>query len=389
MRLGVSRRLWAVCGALPLLLGLGLARPEAALWYDEGHRLVARLAEARLTPRAAEAVRQLLGGESLADAALWADRVRAERPETRPLHYVNIPLGAPAYDPARDCPGGRCIIAAIERHRLTLADARASPTARAEALRFLAHFIGDLHQPLHVANDDDRGGNDRPVRFLGAPKNLHEVWDGELMEASGLDEAAYYVHLRHLTDSLDPSALARGTVVDWAMEGHRLAALHAYRLAGDGTIDQAYAEANLPVVDRALAAAGVRLARVLNEALAAFERGPQVRLARADTTAVSVGATYTDREAAAHVGESATVVGTVATVHRSRAGNIYLNFGADYPHQTLSGAVLRPRGAWTQGLDSLAGRRVGVRGRISRYRGQVQIVIEGPDQIVAPPPGDD
>ncbi len=120
-------------------------------------------------------------------------------------------------------------------------------------------------------------------------------------------------------------------------------------------------------------AAGVRLALVLNEALATYPPVP----------ARAAGSAYTDLEAAAHVGETATVVGTVVTVHRSRAGNVYLNFGADYPHQTFSGAVLRPRAPWTRGLDSLVGRRVELRGRISRYRGQVQIVIERSDQIVA------
>ncbi|MEP6687629.1 MAG: S1/P1 nuclease [Gemmatimonadales bacterium] len=250
------------------------ARPATVFWYDEGHRLVARLAEERLTPQAAAAVRELLGGQRLADAALWADRIRAERPDTKPLHYVNIPLAARSYLPARDCPTGRCIIAAIERDRLTLANARATPAARAEALRFLAHLIGDLHQPLHVADDGDRGGNDRRVTFLGVPKNLHKVWDGELIEAVGLSEEQYYARLRRRMDSLDLPTLERGTTVDWAMEGHDVAARRAYRLTRGATIDRDYVEASLPSVDRALIAAGVRLARVLNEALSGY--GPIV-----------------------------------------------------------------------------------------------------------------
>ena len=352
-----------------------------AFWYDEGHRLVARLAETRLTPRTAEAVRELLGGQTLADASLWADRIRGQRRETGPLHFVNIPLGADRYVPERDCPHGQCIIAAIARDRRILADTAASPAARAEALRFLVHFIGDLHQPLHVANDGDRGGNERPVSFLGAARNLHEVWDGELIEASGLDESQYYDRLRRLMDSLDLGSLERGTVTDWAMEGHRIAAAHAYSLPRNGAIDPAYVQANLPLVDRALVAAGVRLAAVLNEALAGY--APAARLEQPSRAGF-----YSDREAAAHVGEMATVVGTVAGVHRSKSGNIYLNFGADYPHQTFSGAVLHPRGGWTQGLDSLAGKRVGVRGRISVYKGQAQIVIKSVEQIVQPAPRD-
>jgi hypothetical protein len=218
------------------------------------------------------------------------------------------------------------------------------------------------------------------VTFLGVEKNLHEVWDGELVQATGLDEEQYFTHLRRLMDSLDAAAVERGTVVDWAMEGHRVAAERAYRLPPGDAIDRPYFAASLPLVDRALVHAGIRLARVLNEALG--EYAPDRRIQPALGPGV-----YSDREAAAHVGETATVVGTVASVHRSRAGNVYLNFGADYPHQAFSGAVLRPRGPWTRGLDSLVGKRVGVRGRISVYKGQVQIVIERADQIVQAPDG--
>lgn len=347
------------------------------VWRDEGHRLVARLAETRLTPRTAQAVRDLLGGQSLADASLWADQIRSLRRETAPLHYVNIPLTADAYLPERDCPGGRCIIAAIESDERVLADASAPTAERAEALRFLIHFIGDLHQPLHVTDDGDRGGNDRPVTFLGTPRNLHQVWDGELIQASGMNESQYYDHLRLMMATLDLPALERGSVADWAMEGHRIAAEHAYRIPPGNTLDGAYVEANLPLVDRSLIAAGVRLARVLNVALAKYTP------ARVGEPPLGPGI-YTDREAAAHVGETATVVGTLAGIHRSRGGNVFLNFGADYPHQTFSGAVIHPRGTWYLALDSLVGKRVGVRGRIERRKGQVQIVIERADQVVPP-----
>jgi hypothetical protein len=173
--------------------------------------------------------------------------------------------------------------------------------------------------------------------------------------------------------------LERGTVADWAMEGHRIAAAHAYDLPGNGAIDPAYVQASLPLVDRALVAAGVRLAAVLNDALAGY--APTARLEQPGRAGL-----YSDREAAAHVGEMATVVGTVASVHRSKSGNVYLNFGADYPHQLFSGVVLHPRGSWPQGLDSLTGKRVGVRGKISVYKGQVQIVIKNVEQIVQPAP---
>ena len=376
---------------LPLVSTLLLAAAPAnaplrshARWWDLGHRIVARLADPLLTAHAREAVRDILGGQSLADAAVWADNIRQYRHDADRLHYVNIPLADTVYDPARHCPHGQCIIAAIERDRGVLADSTASPAERAEALRFLIHFMGDLHQPLHVADDGDRGGNEREVSFLGRPTNLHKVWDGELVEAFGLTPDAYVAYLQQRIESLDLRELGRGTVADWAMEVHRAGVNHAYRLPRDGRLGPAYVNANRPVIDHALIAAGARLALVLNQALASYRTGELAVAADsvvADSLA-TVRGVITDREAMAHIGETVTVMGTVTEVFRSRKGTIYLNFGAKYPHQTFTAVALPPAPAWAAELDSLAGRRVGVRGQIVRYRGRVEIVLKGPEQLV-------
>ena len=366
--------------ALALLIPAAFASeslPAGARWWDLGHRVVAQLAESRLTPHTREAVRDILDGQSLADASVWADNIRQYRHDADKLHYVNIPLAATRYVPERHCPGGHCIIAAIEQERHLLADPAASAEARAEALRFLIHFMGDLQQPLHVADNNDRGGNQRAVIFLGHATDLHKVWDGELIDSSVVNQAEYLESLRRQMGSLDLRALEAGTVVDWAMEGHRIAVEHVYRFPKDGRIGRAYVRANRPIIDRALIAGGVRLAKVLNEALANYRPGSSPGVA------LRPGA-YADRDAAAHVGETAVVVGTVAAVFRSPKGNVYLNFGADYPHQTFTAVALQPTGGWTNGLDSLVGRRVGVRGAIVKYRGRVEIVLERADQIVAP-----
>jgi hypothetical protein len=348
------------------------------VWYYSGHRLVARIAVLRLTPNTAEAIKDILGGQSLPDASTWADEIKMQRPDTKPLHYVNIPLNATEYLPSQYCPDGRCLIAAIEDDRRILGDSTAPTAQRAEALRFLVHFIGDLHQPLHVSNNRDEGGNNRMVVFLGTTRKLHEVWDGELMEATRLSDDQYFTRLRRKMDSLDLAALERGTVVDWAMEGHKVAAQHAYLLPRNGRLGEAYEEANLPLVDLALIEAGVRLARVLNEALVAYHPS------RAAGPTLPPG-TYSDREAAAHVGETATVVGVVVSVHRSKAGNVFLNFGADYPNQVFSGAVLNPRDPKLEHLEGLAGKRVAVTGLIQLYKGRPEIVIQQVEQIQVQP----
>jgi hypothetical protein len=386
--------------AVALLLALHPGWTAADIrgrWFALGHRVVASIAEERLTPGARAAVREILGGQSLADVSSCADLIREARPHTKWWHFVNIPLHATAYDSARDCARG-CIISAIATERADLADPSTSAPARAEALRFLVHFIGDLHQPLHTADNSDRGGTKRIV-WLGADStDLHKVWDGQLLERSGVSpssDAAYLEALRRMMDTLDLSALESGTVLDWAMEGHRLAETSVYRLPRGGRIGDSYVRANRAVVDRAIIAAGVRLARILNEALASYQ--PQsVTSTGATSGTVAMGGVsgglaptnrvYLDREAAAHVGETAMVVGTVVSVRRSKAGTVYLNLGADYPRQPFSATILQPTEAWPRGLDSLRGRRIGVRGRIAAHQGRVQIVVERPDQLVWPLP---
>ena len=358
--------------ALAMIVALPLH--HAGRWLDLGHRMVAGIAEQRLTPRTAAAVRDILGGQSLADASVWADNIRQYRHDADALHYVNIPLTATAYDSARDCAHGTCIIAAIASDRRVLATPSASPLDRAEALRFLIHFLGDLHQPLHVADDGDRGGNRRTVYLEGDSTNLHKVWDGEILEHQGVTAASYLDQLRREMDTMDLAALEQGTIVDWAMEGHRLAAERAYRLPRSGQLGGSYLEASRPVIDHALIAAGVRLAKVLNETLAGY------RPTTPATASLGTGV-YTDREALAHVGETAAVVGTVAAVFRSPGGNVYLNFGADYPRQTFTAVALAPLPGWTAGLDGLMGKRVRVRGEIVKYRGRVEIVLKEPGQI--------
>ncbi len=358
--------------ALMLTVPAPAARPMLH-WFDFGHRIVARIAEQRLTPHTAKAVRDILGGQSLADASVWADNIKQYRHDADALHYVNIPLSATAYDPGRDCPHGKCVIAAIASDTQILANPSASPLDRAEALKFLVHFMGDLHQPLHVADNSDRGGNRRTVYLLGDSMNLHKAWDGEILERYNLSEPGYLKELQQEMDTLDLAALERGTVVDWAMEGHRIAVQRAYRLPRDGRLGEAYVQASRPVIDHALIAAGVRLAKLLNATLANYEpiRAP-----------ASLGpGVYTDREAAAHVGETAAVVGTVATVFRSPGGNVYVNLGADYPRQTFTAVALAPVGGWTAGLDNLRGKVVRVRGEIVNYRGRVEIVLKDAGQI--------
>jgi hypothetical protein len=278
-RLAMARSRWRKRGRQSQLLGslfvsLCLALPHAALaWGASGHAIVAELAQRRLEPGALAKVKELLGGEtSLASIASWADDVRPHETETSNWHFVDIPYDASRYDPARDCqrsPMGDCVIEAIARLRTTLADASQSREGRARALKFLVHFVGDLHQPLHCAHrNHDRGGNDVMVFFFGERVALHKVWDTSIIDRRVFNWGEYVRYLEEeWFPQQDAAKLARGGPIDWALESHAHAVKDVYAIPGDFNVGESYYKKALLVVDRQLAAAGVRLARLLNEAL--------------------------------------------------------------------------------------------------------------------------
>jgi nuclease S1 len=255
---------------------------EAASWGASGHSIIAEIAQRRLHPQALRQIRELLGGDvSLASVASWADELAQLRPETANWHFVNVPYDAASYDTGRDCKGtpkGDCIINALARARAVLADHKASRQQRAEALMLLIHLVGDVHQPLHAANRNDAGGSQVAVTFFDRPMSLHAVWDFGITDKRTFDWGEYVRYLEQCwLRGKDISALQRGTPVDWALEAHRAAVAVAYAVPDDHKLGLPYYQSSVPVVDRQLALAGVRLAHVLNQALGYPDRQPMKR----------------------------------------------------------------------------------------------------------------
>jgi hypothetical protein len=245
---------------------------QAWSWGPSGHSIVAEIAQHQLHPTVFAQIERLLGGQtSLASVSTWADEVVKQRPETTRWHFVDIPYDATNYDPNRDCnptPKGDCIINAIERLLATLKDRSEPKQRRAEALMFLVHFVGDLHQPLHVTErDNDAGGNRVAVTFFDVPMSLHMVWDIGIIERRTRGWGEYVRLIEHdWLPGKDIRKLQRGSLVDWALEAHAAAANVAYVLPDDLKLGEAYYQQSVPTVDRQLALAGIRLARLLNEA---------------------------------------------------------------------------------------------------------------------------
>jgi S1/P1 Nuclease len=254
---------------------------RTAAWGPKGHQIIARVAADRLSSKARDSVLKLLQGESLEAVSTWAEQITQQRPDTRNWDHVDIPVRYNDYQRARDCGKGVCIIEAIEQQRRVLENPKYSDSERAEALKWLVHLIGDLHQPFHVATNDnppDAAANRVRVTFLnGRPTNLHAVWDNDIINTALREArqgvAEYASQLGRKAGGKGGYVSPRGTVTQWAVESHALAE-KAYILSGKDwmlnngkvyNLDDAYYKKSKDVVDNQLLLAGVRLAGVLNE----------------------------------------------------------------------------------------------------------------------------
>lgn len=255
-------KLWVIavlCGGAPALA-----------WGPEGHDLVARIAEAQLTPAARARVTEILGPNvSMASISGWADQVRRQRSETAPWHYVDIPIDKPRLDMARDCEKDACVVAQIELEEAALRNPATPALQRRESLMFLIHFIADMHQPLHSSDNKDKGGNGVHVTFNGRNGNLHSVWDSELLSRIGKEDDLYPVLLKEAEEHY--KKYSKGSVAKWADESHKQAVKITYGKLpkaddkGLVALNEEYEKAGDPVVRRQLELAGDRLARTLNE----------------------------------------------------------------------------------------------------------------------------
>ncbi len=265
--------------ALITVLIVALLPAAAHAWGPKGHRLAAALAHSELSPQARTEVARLLRGEAdptLAGVSNWADDLREHDPDlgkrSARWHYVNLAEDSCTYDATKHCPDGDCVIEAIVRQRALLAD-RAQPDAvRAQALKFLVHFVGDAHQPLHAGYARDRGGNTIQIQLDGQGSNLHRLWDSEVIASANISERRYLPYLQRMplprearTGINDPAA--------WAKASCRIVLRNGF-YPQRPKIEPAYFTQWRPTAETQLRIAGHRLAKLLNDALTSRARTP-------------------------------------------------------------------------------------------------------------------
>ena len=238
-------------------------------WGPLGHRIVAKIAEKHLHPQALHRFQLLAGrGVALDSVANWADEIRESRPETAPWHYINISPGAKELDLQRDCPAADCVTLKTREFQGLVRLGMRKKEERLDALRFLIHFMADLHQPLHAGYGRDCGGNDITISVRGEEMNLHRYWDSALLADRIDDEDAFVAQVLAELSSADEKEWSRGHLREWTWESHELAAKAAYGALPEGaprTIDDEYAGQAWQVAREQLTKGGLRLAIMMNE----------------------------------------------------------------------------------------------------------------------------
>jgi hypothetical protein len=233
-------------------------------WGRTGHRTTGEIAANHLTKKAAKKISALLTGESLAFVSTYADEIRSDDAYRKygPWHYVSFPFGARYEDSPKNDRGD--IIVGIQNCIDVLKDEMSSTEDKAFNLRMLVHFIGDLHMPLHVGLQEDKGGNKFQVQWFGETTNLHTVWDTKMLESYNMT----YSELTNNADVLnkeDIKKMQQGAVTDWMYESRALCEdIYANTKVGEN-LSYKYMYRYVNVTRTQLQKGGLRLARVLNE----------------------------------------------------------------------------------------------------------------------------
>lgn len=261
-------------------------------WSEFVHESICEQAYQRLSKPAKQLVLSLSQGENAAESypgfaksCVWADQVRHESHRaTYEYHFINVPRGE-QYVPQRDCAAHDCVTQAVQRYAIYLSDPKRRPQQRAEALRFLGHFVGDLHQPLHVGYKEDRGGNDIHVFWQQEEKTdrLHGLWDGRIPRDLGLAEVSAWQELLNDVSAEQVTRWSNLNLDYWAKESFELARDQVYQdtqghvLVGGERLDEAYFNRAGDITRKRLQQAVIRLAYIIEQAANAPLTGQDFR----------------------------------------------------------------------------------------------------------------
>ena len=235
---------------------------QSSGWGPTGHRVTGWIAEKYLNKKARTAIEKILQGQSLAMASTWMDEIRSDSTYDYMVdwHWVTIPQGQ-TYQQTSKNPNGD-LIQALEKVIAELKSKNLSKEQELGRLRILIHLVGDIHQPLHAGDRDDRGGNNVQVMWFRDQSNLHRIWDSDMIDDTKLSFTELAQSLNNPSEE-EIRSWQKTTLYDWARESQSYHE-HVYNY-GNGRLGYRYSYVNYPIVRLRLLQAGVRLAGILSE----------------------------------------------------------------------------------------------------------------------------
>jgi hypothetical protein len=351
-------------------------------WGVTGHRTIGRIAENHLSAKAKAGIQALLGNQSLADVSTWADEVRLdpEYRQTASWHFLNLPLCLtfPEFKQRVENMKTENVYSALLQQEHILTNPSSSRNQQIVALKFIVHFVGDLHQPMHVSRAEDKGGSTIQLNYDGHGINLHSLWDTKLLHQAG----SSYERLAEKYDHPTPEQIKKwqsDPLITWVWESYQLstrlyaevAAMHGHK------INNRYYETHISIIQDRIEKAGIRLAGILNQL---FERvkvngGVLVKEPPALNKQTPKAIKIIDAES--YINETVTISAKVYGT-KSFGSMVLVNLGAAYPNQLLT-VVLR-EGAKDM-ADAIGNKIITVTGTLIDYRGRPEIVVTDVKQI--------
>jgi len=348
-------------------------------WGGVGHKTVATIAEAHLTQQAKTSIKALLGEQSISDIASWADDARntPEYKYTGIWHYVDLPLGY-TYDQfaaeVKNQKEGN-VYTAMLKHEAELKSNSTPNEEKTIALKFLVHFIGDCHQPMHVSRAEDKGGNSIQVQFNGKGMNLHSLWDSGLINREGKT----FDQMAKDYDNATPAQITKWQSDDkmqWLWESYQFSTKIYTDIEKSNKLDDEYYKANIPVVQQRIEMAGIRLAGELNSIFAQYPVTGKVITHIGTPMSANVAKVIDVKDAAQHVNEWVSIT-TQAYSSRAFGEMTLVNLGAAYPNQLMT--IVLKEGAKDLKLD---GKTIIVKGKVIDYKGKPEIEVTDAQQII-------
>lgn len=234
------------------------------VWGVTGHRATGEIAEKHLSKRAKRKIKKLLKGEGLAFVSTYADGIKSDEKYNKfySWHYVNMPLDGNYNTAIKNSKGD--LVTGIEHCVIVLKDEKSSIEEKQFYLKMLVHFLGDLHQPMHVGQKEDKGGNTIQLEWFNKGTNLHRVWDTDILSNWGMSYLELAMNTKELSEE-EIKEIEKGTVIDWLQDTHKLTK-KVYKSVKKGeNLQYKYSYDYMPVVREQLQKGGIRLAKLLND----------------------------------------------------------------------------------------------------------------------------